>query len=149
MFGNILVCLDGSRLAEQILPFAMEQARRFEGKLTLLRVIIPMTPTWAIDEPPSEKMIEMQGMAETEAASYLEGIVNDAMKKEKVKAAYSVLEGTPGETIVNFANNSGADLIAIATHGEGGFKRLLFGSVADYVLRNCDLPILVIRPVGK
>jgi nucleotide-binding universal stress UspA family protein len=51
-----------------------------------------------------------------------------------------------GETIVRYAHNHDMGLVSIATHGEGGFKRLAFGSVADYVLRNLGQPLLLIRP---
>jgi nucleotide-binding universal stress UspA family protein len=51
-----------------------------------------------------------------------------------------------GTTIIDYAIQNEVDLIAIATHGEGGLKRLVFGSVADFVLRNSGIPMLVIRP---
>ena len=47
---------------------------------------------------------------------------------------------------MNYANNNKVDLIAIATHGRSGFKRMLFGSVTEHVIKNSKMPILLIKP---
>jgi nucleotide-binding universal stress UspA family protein len=57
-----------------------------------------------------------------------------------------VIIGNPGESIVDYANKNKVDLIAIATHGRSGIKRMIFGSVTEYVIKNSRLPILLIKP---
>ncbi|MFO8143414.1 MAG: universal stress protein [Dehalococcoidales bacterium] len=147
MFDKILVCLDGSKLAEQILPFAIQEAIRFESRLVLLRVAAPMPAASANYGVASEEMVKMKSQNHKEAVTYLERIAEEIQAERNVEIEYSVKVGLAAETIVEFAEQNRVGLIAIATHGEGGIKRLVFGSVADYVLRNANLPMLVIKPV--
>ena len=147
MFQKILVCLDGSKLAEQILPYAAEQAARFSGSLVLFQVVslasIP-TPTGIESVPvavPNDQLAE----AEDAARDYLNGLALPLRDKGmKVQCVTTV--GHPAESIVSYAEENGFDLVAIATHGRSGLRRLVFGSVADYVIRKSGLPILLIKP---
>jgi len=151
MFEKILVCLDGSALAKQILPYAVEEALRFESKLILLQVVpepvafspgIPGTATTPIQ---TDAMLDEAKKALNESRDYLEKIAAPLRKKGLHVEAVSVL-GRAGEMIVDYADNANVNLITIATHGRSGLGRAVFGSVADYVLRESGLPILVIRP---
>ena len=146
MFSKILVCLDGSKLAEQVLPYAIEQALHFESQLVLLSVIVPATSTSTVWEPAPQELVEKQAEAEKAAEAYLKNTVNRLSKEKRLRAEYLTLEGLVAETIVEYAQKNKVDLIAIATHGLGGLRRLAFGSVADFVLRNSNVPLLVIRP---
>jgi nucleotide-binding universal stress UspA family protein len=146
MFNKILVCLDGSKLAEQVLPYAIEQALRFESQLVLLSVIVPATSTSTVWEPAPEELVEKQAEAEKAAEAYLKNIINRLSEEQRLRTEYLTLEGLVAETIVEYAQKNKVDLIAIATHGLGGLRRLAFGSVADFVLRNSNVPLLVIRP---
>jgi nucleotide-binding universal stress UspA family protein len=147
MFQKILVCLDGSKLAEQILPYAAEQAALFGGSLVLLQVVslasIP-TPT-GIESVPVAVPNDQLADAEAAAKDYLNGLANPLREKGmKVQCATTV--GHPADSIVSYAEENRFDLVAIATHGRSGLKRLVFGSVADYVIRKSGLPILLIKP---
>ena len=146
MFSKILVCLDGSKLAEQVLPYAIEQALRFKSQLVLLSVIVPATSTSTVWEPAPQELVEKQAEAEKAAEAYLKNIINRLSEEKGLRAEYLTLEGLVAETIVEYAQKNKVDLIAIATHGLGGLRRLAFGSVADFVLRNSNVPLLVIRP---
>jgi nucleotide-binding universal stress UspA family protein len=68
------------------------------------------------------------------------------IKKDGIAAEKVVLIGSPGQTIIDYAQKQGIGLIAIATHGRGGLERAVMGSVADYLLRRSAIPILVVRP---
>jgi nucleotide-binding universal stress UspA family protein len=151
MFERILVCLDGSELAEQILPYAIEQALRFNSKLTLLQVVtIPSsvyTASAASELPQAGDMIarEIQKQ-EAEARAYVDRVAKSLLKKG-VEAEGVVLGPLqPGRAIVKYAQDNAIDLICIATHGRSGLGRFVFGSVADRVLRESGLPILVVKP---
>ena len=160
MFEKILVCLDGSKFAEQIIPYAVEEARHFESKLVLLRVFVASgtaasehgTPEQEAGGPvghvdlPSPPAIRI--VAEDEARDYLEEVAQPMREKGLDVECATVQAGHEkiGEVIVRYAENHDMQLVSIATHGEGGFKRLAFGSVADYVLRNLGRPLLLIRP---
>jgi nucleotide-binding universal stress UspA family protein len=148
MFKRILICLDGSSLSEQVLPYAIEQAVHFKSQLVLLRIIVPITATPAVAGPITEGMVEQEVEAKKDAEAYLEKLAQKLRREKKLKVEPLVLEGLVAETIVDYAHDRSnkIDLIAIATHGEGGLKRLVFGSVADFVLRHSDVPMLLVRP---
>jgi len=145
MFEKILVCLDGSDLAEEILPYVKEVARRFKSSLVLLEVTMPpsavVEPTTGYYSAPTPAEIERE---EEEAASYLEGVAQE-LQKEGLEVEYLTLPGSPGRTIVSYAEESDIGLIALGTHGRSGLRRLAFGSVAEHVLKQSGLPVLIIR----
>jgi nucleotide-binding universal stress UspA family protein len=148
MFEKILVCLDGSEIAEQILPYAAEESLRFRSQVVLLHVVPePVIVTPGIPGAPVETpgMLEQMQKEQKEASIYLEGVANQ-LREKGLAVEPVIMQGAAGEAIVNYANENDMGLIAIATHGRSGLGRAVFGSVADYVLRNSGLPILVIRP---
>jgi len=151
MFERILVCLDGSELAEQILPYATEQALRFNSKLMLLQVVnMPSsvyTASVAGELPQTGDIIAKQIQTqEVEARAYLDRVTK-SLQKRGMNVEYVVLGPLqPGKAIVKYAQDNAIDLICIATHGRSGLGRVVFGSVADLVLRESGLPILVIKP---
>lgn len=151
MFEKILICLDGSKLAEQILPYATEQALRFDSKVALLHVMsIPDRMAMASvagATPQTPDMIEEEARRQkAEMKYYLEGVAR-ALAEKGLDVQHIILEPSQvGEAIVRYAHENAFDLICLATHGHSGLGRVVFGSVADHVLRQSGLPILVIRP---
>ncbi len=146
MFEKILVCLDGSDLAEEILPYAAEIARRFQSKLVLLEVTMapsalvePMTGYYT--QTSSSKVLR----SEDDASTYLEGIAGQ-LQERGLDVDFLTLPGSPGPAIVDYADENGFDLIALGTHGRSGLRRLVLGSVADHVLKESGLPVLARRP---
>jgi nucleotide-binding universal stress UspA family protein len=150
MFSKILVCLDGSELAEQILPYASEEAIYFGSELVLLRVItnpssVPMAAA-GVPAYTAEAVTQQIESEEQESKAYLERLANP-LREKGVRIQCVSLHGLQvGEAIVGYADESNVGLIAIATHGRSGLGRLVFGSVADFVLRESGLPILLIKP---
>ena len=137
---KILVPLDGSRLAEAALGEAMEFARA-GAALVLLRAAeaarVPMAdPT------------EAQVAVVREAEAYLDGVAERARAAGVADVQTSVWYGPPGEAIIEAAHVRKADLIVMSSHGRSGLGRLVFGSVAETVLRGTTTPILLIRPNG-
>ena len=151
MFQRILVCLDGSKLAEQIMPYAREQARAFGGKLVLLQAVpepvaySPGIPGAGPVPIQTDAMVEATQQALNSAKDYLERLANP-LREKGIQTETVAMMGRAGETVLNYANNNNVSLIAIATHGRSGLGRAVFGSVADQVLRESGLPILLIRP---
>ena len=151
MFKRILVCLDGSKLAEQIMPYATEEAIRFQGKLVLLQVVqepITFSPGFPGEAPvPIETNTMVEGTKEalSRARSYLEKLAAP-LRKRGIQVETVAIPGRAGEAILSYADANSVNLITIATHGRGGLRRAVFGSVADHVLRESGLPVLVIRP---
>ena len=150
MFEKLLVCLDGSKLAEQILPYAVEQALRFNSKLMLLRVMTIPSSAYLGAEGISTwtgSIIEAEiRRQEPEIKAYLDGIARPLSEKG-LHVEPVILQPAPaGHAILSYARDNSVDLICIATHGHTGLGRVVFGSVADHVLRESGLPVLVIRP---
>jgi nucleotide-binding universal stress UspA family protein len=148
-----MVCLDGSELGEQILPYAIEQASRFDSNIVLFRAFtessltsigIPGFPAVPLETLRGPKQTQKE---ESESISYLK-VVADRIQNERAQKIECVtMFGVPGQAIVQYANDSGVDLITIATHGRSGLGRAIIGSVADYVVRQSGIPILLIRPI--
>lgn len=137
MYSKILVPLDGSPLAEGILPQVSGMARVHGAKILLLRV------SFALVFPGADPA-EAQLGAIQEAEGYIEGIRNRT-EAEGVKVETAVRYGFPAEEILTHARRNGADLIAMATHGRTGPARWVLGSVAEQVLRHADIPVLLFR----
>lgn len=151
MFKRILVCLDGSKLAEQIMPYATEEAIRFQGKLVLFQVVqepVAFSPGIPGEAPvpiQTDVMVEGTKEALNRARDYLEKLAAP-LRKRGIQVKTVAIPGRAGEAILDYANTNSINLITIATHGRGGLRRAVFGSVADHVLRESGLPVLVIRP---
>ena len=156
MYGKILVPLDGSKLAEVVLPYVQELAQRFDSEVTLIQVIAPLSKLVAGTMPAGLEPTGAAAAVGVEAASealkaeregahaYLEGVAG-RLKAEKIKVQAEIVEGTAGDTIVEYAHGHAMDLIAMSTHGRSGLLRLVYGSVADQVLRQAGTPVLLIR----
>jgi nucleotide-binding universal stress UspA family protein len=152
MFKKILVCLDGSKLAEEILPYAVEQARRFESELVLFRaysesptisLAMPGMPGVPIDTKRLEKQLLED---EREVEAYLKSCAEKLQAQNPLKISYTGVLGSAGPSIVDYCAGQGIEMIAIATHGRSGPGKVVLGSVADYVIRHSGLPILLVRP---
>jgi len=131
---RILIPLDGSTHSEQILGPALALGRLTGAAFKLLHVV----------ERPRDVSHK-----EEEGRPYLEGLA-ERLRQQSVKVETRVVtNGHVASAVLTEVVDSAYDLIALATHGRGGFKRFLLGSVADKVLRAAPCPLLVLRPDGK
>ncbi|MBE0431600.1 MAG: universal stress protein [Dehalococcoidia bacterium] len=150
MFEKTLVCLDGSKLAEQILPYAAQQALRFGSKMTLLRVMTMPSSAYMGTEGVSAGIIDLiedeVRRQEPEIEAYLERMAGP-LRKRGIDVNCTILRPAPaGHAILGYARDKSIDLICVATHGRSGLGRTVFGSVADFLLRESGLPSLIYRP---
>jgi nucleotide-binding universal stress UspA family protein len=146
---RILVPLDGSPLAEAILDPAMELASLAEAELMLVQVIQPLAPPLERPVAPLTFDEELTSLRRNEAGDYLKDLAEEC-GEAGVKATYSATLGrNVADTILGLAESPTVGLIAIATHGRGGLKRVALGSVADKLVRAAPRPILVYRPPGR
>jgi len=144
MYKKILVPLDGSALAECVLPHVKAIAVGCgTGQVVLLRVVEPLPA----GIPPAVDFEVVQKAGVKAAEGYLVK-VKAQLSKEGLNVEAKVLTGRPAETITDFAQREKVDLIALATHGRSGISRWVFGSVADRLVRSSSVPILLIRPKG-
>ena len=142
MIGSILVPLDGSALAESILPCVRAFARLTSAEVTLFQAVEPL-PTG--EKGPLEALLARTEpvIEPTEhARAYLIHVAQELSHQGLVVHA-RVETGPAAETIVEAAR--GFDLIAMATHGRGGIGRWVYGSVAEKVLHGASAPVLLIR----
>lgn len=124
--AHMLVALDGSPLAEQGLGPALDLARAFGCRVTLLRVCE------ASDPDRQDTQGYLQAMLEEHAGAGLE-------------AGTATVSGAVGPAILRFAKESGVDLIAMTTHGRSGVKRLFYGSVTEFVAAGAGCAMLITR----
>jgi nucleotide-binding universal stress UspA family protein len=144
MYERMLVPLDGSEVAEAILPFAEQVAGPLDAEVVLLRVIEPPSP---VELVASAGVVAPDTFTrrDVEAKAYLSEVERRLSKNGLRVRTRVALGGPPAEEILATAQATGADLIAMATHGRSGLGRALFGSVAESVLRASPVPVLVIR----
>lgn len=142
MYRRVLVPLDGSRLAEGILPFILEIAGPLDVEVVLLRVVTPMPPS-VIEASPHVEIDDVEARL-AEAGAYLAPLAR-SLGERGVRASTMVRRGEPAREILAGAREAGADLIAMTTHGRSGLGRLLFGSVAEAVLRHAEVPVFLMK----
>jgi len=148
MYQHILVTLDGSELSESVLPHlgAVAKSCKADGKVTLARVVEPLHFFEGLEHslPHLEKeRLEKDVVIQTQA--YLDGIA-EKIDLGNVTVETEILHGDAPEAIVEYAHESGVDLIMIGTHGNSEFKKLVIGSVADRVVREACVPVFLVRP---
>ena len=139
-FKRVLVPLDGSERSARILPTVRAFALLYDAAVTLLRVGIqpavpPMeVPLSTVDLPPLREHLREEARA---LLPRLEGV-----RAAEVDVAFA---DSASDGILDVVERGGIDLVALGTHGRTGLDRLLFGSTAEAVARECGVPILVFR----
>ncbi|MBI2869047.1 MAG: universal stress protein [Chloroflexi bacterium] len=154
MYENILVPLDGSALAECVLPHVEELGRGCRvNRLTLARVVdLPGIPIVAeTGSIPMQEKLELareqfEADLKREAQEYLDSVA--ARLKVNTAVTPVVLAGRPETCLLEYAQSSGVDLIIIASHGRSGISRWVWGSVADRLLRASPAPVFMVRSPG-
>jgi nucleotide-binding universal stress UspA family protein len=141
MYKRIVVPLDGSKLAEQALPHAVAQAKKFGAELVLLQVLEPL-PDVSFSAPITVRSAERRS-AEL-AREYLEE-AGARIREQGIALRTEQIEGRPYVEIVRYAEEQGADMIVMSTRGQSGFSRWLLGSVADRVVRGATVPVLLVQ----
>jgi len=136
-YKKILVPLDGSEVAEAILPEIEKAATAFKAGISLLRIVY-------VHPKPYEDMTKFYVAAIREAEEYLRGL-EERLKAKGFSVESHVRRGNDAEEILDYCDQSDIDLIAMSTHGRSGVKRWLLGSVAEKVMRHTTKPILLVR----
>lgn len=134
MYKRVLVTVDGSETAEAILPFILQIA----GPLDLDVVLLRVSPAGAPSAVDTHLIAEV----------YLERLAEE-IEGRGVRVTTRVREGAPVEGILTAVREEDIDLIAMTTHGRSGPARLLFGSVAEGVLREAGVPVIIMRQTER
>jgi nucleotide-binding universal stress UspA family protein len=145
IFGKIIVTLDGSKESEAVIPHIEELAGGVEAKIVLLHVIEPSYRFYAAGG------FKYQGYSEKKKKSmkafydnYLQGIAT-SLGRRGIDAKHQVKFGEVAEVIIDFADKTGADFIAMTTHGRSGIKRWALGSTADKVLQTGNTSLFLVK----
>ena len=130
---RVIVPVDGSTLAETVVPWAVDLARLLKARIVFLHVY-PPGPALLAEKPFEALRKRMVRRVEL-------------LKKEGVKAMFKVRTGDAAERILGFADRN--DMIVTTTHGDGGFKRWIFGSVAEKLIHEARIPVLVYKTFAQ
>ncbi len=134
MYTRILVPLDGSKVAEGVIPYVTGLARATGGEVIFLRVLEP---------PVRAAGISMRDQTKS-AFKYLNTWA-EALRAQGIRSRPAVTQGPVTEAIVKWATDNAAELIALMSHGFGAAAKAVFGSVAERMLELSPLPVLVVR----
>lgn len=145
-FRNILVPLDGSAESETAVPWALELGRLTGARYTFLRIV---QMPFLMEGLTSAELLRMDSdeldHRRGDAERYLRRLAERVGKDGEVRTT-TLLHERPADAILGHARDCDADLIAMATRGLGGWKRMVLGSVADKVLRGAEQPVLLYHP---
>ena len=153
MYNKIMVPLDGSDLAECVMPHV--EAITTGCKITSVVFVRVVNPIHLPASVPARgdfgfsenERRELEEQHKQTAETYLKQSVENT-RLEGAVLGYEVLEGKVADTLAHWAEKNGVDLIVIASHGRSGVSRWVMGSVADRVLRSACVPVLMIRAPG-
>ncbi|WP_406660044.1 universal stress protein [Methanolobus sp. ZRKC3] len=141
LYKKIFIATDGSEQNKEAVKHGLELAKISGAKLYAGYVVdtaafasIPMDAGW-------EMMYELLEQEANDST----GLVGKMAEEEGIENETIVLEGHPSHEIIEFAENNDIDLIVMGTLGKSGLDRFLLGSVAEKVLRNSKVPVLVVR----
>ncbi len=143
MYRRILVPLDGSKLAEEVLPYVRLLAAADPMRIVLLRVIEPAPPD-LIGLSPGVSLAEITAGIATEAQEYLDTVAT-SLKEDGLDVASLVKEGDPASCIADEGNKESGTLVTMSTHGYSGITRWVMGSITDKVLHATTNPLLIVR----
>ena len=141
---TVVVALDGSDLAETVLPYVTELARKAKLELILVRVYSVLPPAYDAEGyvPDVERLAQE---IRAEAQSYLERKSKELRDEGADRVSQVLLKGDAGGEIIAYAKRTPGNLVAMCTHGRSGIGRWVLGSVTERVVRHSGEPVLVIR----
>jgi len=144
-YQKIIVPLDGSGWSERAIPHAAEIARANNAEIILLHVFRPPASEYADQIALAGQNDQINHIRE-EMKQYLMSIRNQ-LRGQNIEVSAQVIEGIGvAHLICDYVNDSDADLVVMSTHGRTGLQRFLFGSVANKILQDVRIPVMLIRP---
>jgi nucleotide-binding universal stress UspA family protein len=146
VFKRLLVTLDGSSRSEVVVPHVIDIATSMGSQIMLLRIVDAAASDW------SERGAVGKGHLETTAGALMTAHAHEyldrvaAQIRQRGAEVHTMIEeGAPARRIIAVARDIEADAIAMATHSRRGLNRIMFGSVAESVLHEASVPVLLVR----
>lgn len=140
MFKRLLIPLDGSNLAESVLPYSIFLAKQINATLILFHVVENKAPEEIHGQPHIQTISEANDYLDKIIVKYSDSEVN------LLKDVHEVQEVGVAQTIRDHGEELHADMIVLCAHGKGGLRDLIFGSIAQQVIKQDSVPVLFIRP---
>jgi len=149
MYQHIMVPMDGSELAECVIPHVEKIASSGDNvKVTLVRVVPPFhLHDYAEERLPVDERQRLEAKSKETAQNYLDDVAQ-RLNSKGITADTAVLSGSVTAELVDYANKHQVELIVISTHGRSGIGQLLLGSVADKLVQTSCVPVLMVRAPG-
>jgi nucleotide-binding universal stress UspA family protein len=147
---SVIVPLDGSHLAEKILPHVVYLATRLKLAVVLIRTYTLPTSGYFIAAGLSPSDVEnMRESIKGEATSYLQARVTELKAQGVGEVSFALMEGKGPEEIIDLAKSTPDNLVAMSSHGRSGIGRWIMGSVTDRVVSYSGDPVLIIRSTAS
>ncbi|OGO38445.1 MAG: hypothetical protein A2147_10360, partial [Chloroflexi bacterium RBG_16_57_8] len=145
MYKRMLVPLDGSEVAEVVLPYAKELSGRLGVEVILLHISNPALKDF---QPMMQAYVDHAAEIIRTGAAAIQRELRPAAKPGTITVQGKFAGGYPPDEILRFADENQIDFILVASHGRSGRKRWNIGSVAERVLRSAAIPVLLVPVVG-
>lgn len=143
---TIIIGLDGSELAERVLPYAKAFAKKLNLAVLLLRAFeIPIDALLMRGADCPQRFAERKAGLQKKAQDYLEVKARQLRDDGIAPVAATILEGSPASALIESAEQHDGSLVAMATHGRSGLNRWMMGSVAEKVVHHAGAPVLLVR----
>jgi len=149
MIEKILVPLDGSRLAECVLPFVQKIGTKLEAEIALVSVTNRTQGYWPFEDISRPNEIRLVPQAACSMEEHASKYLNSAAKNLEdngLKVSKEVICGKTAQEIIFYANDNHCDLIVVSAHGRGGLNKLTHGSTTARILKSASIPVTIIRP---
>ncbi len=141
LFKNILVPYDGSSHSKHAFKVALDMAKKYNSKLSMVTVLDTSSGYWAQTNLWDKAMGGAQNLVTKEFESF-----KSAAKKAKVSFHSEIIEShSITKTIVTYSKSKKIDLIVMGAHGITGWDKLILGSVTDSVAHRVKCPVLIVR----
>ncbi|MEE8619233.1 MAG: universal stress protein [Dehalococcoidales bacterium] len=149
MYQKVLVPMDGSKLAECVVEHVKSIATGCQvPTVVLLRVVEPIALHGYLPREMAEGAYrDARETAEIQAKDYLNEMA-ERLKAEGIAVDTDITDGLPADEILSYADEKGVDLVVMSTHGKSGVSRWFSGSVAEKVVSQSLIPVLVVTPPG-
>jgi nucleotide-binding universal stress UspA family protein len=146
MYRRILVCTDGSRLAQRAAREGLELAARLKASVVALLVTPPFEPPAGYESSPLAAQIEKHERESKKAAARCLGAIERDARSLGVRCrTLHIGRYPPAATIVETAVSERCDLVVMGSHGHGALGQLFLGSVTTRVAATCSVPLLIVR----
>lgn len=142
---KILCAIDLSEHSKMVADYAKGLAKAFNAEITILYTAPSLSQYVGFHVPP-HSIENFVGEIITGAEQSMDEFISETFTEQDIKATGVILRGYAAQEIISYATQNEMDIIVMGTHGRTGIDRILFGSVAEKVVKTATMPVLTVRP---